>query len=355
MIVLFLSGMLAMIIMRTVHADFKRYRELETQEEAQEETGWKLVHGDVFRPPQHGMLLSALVGTGVQVLAMVLITMAFAVLGFLSPTNRGGLLTAMIVLYVLMGVFNGYFSSRFYKLFNGEDWKRNMLTAGLLFPGVTFGIFFVVNFFLIGKHSSGGVHFGTLLGLATLWFGVSLPLVFFGSYFGFKKQKIEVPVRTNQIPRQIPDQIWYMNPVISILMGGILPFGAIFIELFFIMSSIWLHQFYYLFGFLFMVLAILIVTCAEITVVMCYFQLCTEDYHWWWRSFLTSGSSALYVFGTCIFYFLTRLHIKSFVSGILYFSYSTIFSLFFFAFTGATGFLACFWFVRMIYANVKVD
>ena len=225
----------------------------------------------------------------------------------------------------------------------------------MLFPGITFAIFFFLNFFLIGKHSSGGVHFGTLLGLATIWFGISLPLVFLGSYFGFKKQKMEVPVRTNQIPRQVPDQIWYMKPAVSIFMGGILPFGAIFIELFFIMSSIWLHQFYYLFGFLFMVLMILIITCAEISIVMCYFQLCTEDYHWWWRSFLTSGSSALYVFFSCIFYFFSRLHIKTFVSSILYFGYSFIFSLFFFAFTGAIGFISCFVFISIIYANVKVD
>ena len=36
--------------------------------------------------------------------------------------------------------------------------------------------------------------------------------------------------------------------------------------------------------------------CAEITIVMCYFQLCAEDYNWWWRSFLTAGSSGLYLF-----------------------------------------------------------
>jgi len=23
---------------------------------------------------------------------------------------------------------------------------------------------------------------------------------------------------------------------------------------------------------------------------------CSEDYHWWWRSFFTSGSSAVYMF-----------------------------------------------------------
>jgi hypothetical protein len=31
------------------------------------------------------------------------------------------------------------------------------------------------------------------------------------------------------------------------------------------------------------------ITCAEITIVMVYFQLCYEDYHWWWRSFFVSG------------------------------------------------------------------
>jgi transmembrane 9 superfamily protein 2/4 len=49
-------------------------------------------------------------------------------------------------------------------------------------------------------------------------------------------------VRTNKIPRQVPEQPWYMNPVFSVLVGGILPFGAVFIELFFILTSMWLHQ-----------------------------------------------------------------------------------------------------------------
>ena len=35
------------------------------------------------------------------------------------------------------------------------------------------------------------------------------------------------PVRTNKIPRQIPEQPWYMNPLFSILIGGILPFGEL--------------------------------------------------------------------------------------------------------------------------------
>lgn len=111
------SGMVAMIMMRTLHRDISKYNQLETAEEAQEETGWKLVHGDVFRPPPSGSWLAVLVGTGVQLFGMTLVTMLFATLGFLSPANRGGLMTAVLLLFVFMGSFAGYFSARLYKTF----------------------------------------------------------------------------------------------------------------------------------------------------------------------------------------------------------------------------------------------
>ncbi|KAJ4758129.1 Transmembrane 9 superfamily member [Rhynchospora pubera] len=355
MIVLFLSGMVAMIMLRTLYRDISKYNQLETQEEAQEETGWKLVHGDVFRPPICSDLLCVYVGSGVQLFGMLLVTMIFALLGFLSPSNRGGLMTAMVLLWVFMGIFAGYASSRLYKMFKGAEWKKVTLRTAVMFPGVVSGIFFVLNALIWGEKSSGAVPFTTMFALVLLWFGISVPLVFAGSYIGFKKPAIEDPVKTNKIPRQIPEHAWYMNPVFSILIGGILPFGAVFIELFFILTSIWLHQFYYIFGFLFLVFIILIITCAEITIVLCYFQLCSEDYLWWWRSYLTAGSSALYLFLYATFYFFTKLEITKLVSGILYFGYMLIASYAFFVLTGTIGFFACFLFTRLIYSSVKID
>ncbi|CAF4412109.1 unnamed protein product, partial [Adineta steineri] len=83
-------------------------------------------------------------------------------------------------------------------------------------------------------------------------------LVCIGFFFGYRKQPYEQPVRTNQIPKQVPEQQWFMHPVINIAIAGILPFGAMFIELFFIFSAIWENQYYYLFGFLFLVFIIII-------------------------------------------------------------------------------------------------
>lgn len=354
-IVLFLSGMVAMILLRTLHKDIARYNQIDSGEDAQEEFGWKLVHGDIFRPPRKGMLLSVFVGSGVQVFIMTLITLIFACLGFLSPANRGALMTCALVLYVCLGTPAGYVSSRIYKSFGGERWKLNVLLTSMLCPGIVFGVFFVLNLVLWSKGSSGAISFGILVVLLALWFGISVPLTFVGAFFGFRKRPIEHPVRTNQIPRQVPDQSVYTRPAPGIVMGGVLPFGCIFIQLFFILNSLWSNQMYYMFGFLFLVFIILVITCSETTVLLCYFHLCAEDYHWWWRSFLTSGFTAFYLFMYCVHYFVTKLEIQDATSTFLYFGYTFIMVFLFFLLSGTIGFFACFWFVRKIYSVVKVD
>ncbi|XP_062359204.1 transmembrane 9 superfamily member 2-like isoform X2 [Cinclus cinclus] len=325
------------------------------EEDAQEEFGWKLVHGDVFRPPRKGMLLSVFLGQGTQIFIMTFITLFLACLGFLSPANRGALMTCAVVLWVLLGTPAGYVSARMYKTFRGEKWKTNVLLTALLCPGIVFADFFIMNLILWVKGSSAAIPFGTLVAILAMWFGISVPLTFVGAYFGFKEKPIEHPVRTNQIPRQIPEQSFFTKPLPGIIMGGILPFGCIFIQLFFILNSIWSHQMYYMFGFLFLVFIILLITCSEATVLLCYFHLCAEDYHWWWRSFLTSSFTAVYLFIYAVHYFFSKLQITGTASTILYFGYTMIMVLIFFLFTGTIGFFACFWFVSKIYSVVKVD
>lgn len=306
MIVLFLSGMVAMILLRTLHRDIAKYNDMDADDSA-EETGWKLVHGDVFRKPPHSKALAVSVGSGVQLLVCSCVTLVFSAIGFLSPVHRGSILQGMLLLFTFAGILAGYTSARFYKMWKGEDWKKTTLLTAFLYPGTVFCIFFVLDLFIWGTKSSGAVPFTTMFALLVLWFGISVPLVFLGAFFGYKKAPISLPVRTNQIPRQVPAQPWYITGTFSCLVGGVLPFAGVFTELFFIMSSIWQHQFYYLFGFLMLVLVILVVTCAEISITLAYFQLTNEDYNWWWRSFFTSASSALYVFGYSCLYYFTRM------------------------------------------------
>lgn len=286
---------------------------------------------------------------------MCLFTLSFSLLGLLSPSNRGSLITAFILLFVFMGSFAGYTSAVTYKMFRGIDWKRCTAVTAFFYPGIIFGIFLLLNLVLWQQGSSGALPFTSLFTLLFLWFCVSVPLVVLGSFFGFKKEARTFPVRTNQIPRAIPTQAWYRNAVISTVLGGILPFAAVSVELYYIMSALWLHQIYYIFGFLFLVMIVLVVTCAEIAILLCYFQLCNEDYHWWWRSFLSAGSSGGYLFLYSVWYYITKLRINGFVPTVLYFSYMAMISITFFILTGAIGFCACLSFVRRIYGAIKVD
>ncbi|KAI8065878.1 hypothetical protein BC940DRAFT_275460 [Gongronella butleri] len=354
-IVLFLTGMVAMILLRALHKDISRYNALEAQEDVQEDYGWKLVHGDVFRPPMHNMFLSVLVGSGTQLIAMMGLTLVFAILGFLSPSNRGSLGTVMIIFFMIFSCISGYTSARIYKMNGGEAWKSNILISAVFVPGTIMGALLGLNFFLIGSNSSGAVPFGTMVAVFGLWGVIALPLNVVGSYVGLRKPKIEHPVRTNQIPRQIPDQPVYLRSLPSIMMGGILPFCAIFIELYFIMNSIWFHRIYYGIGFLFLVFGVLLLTCAQVTILMCYFHLCNEDYHWSWRAFATSGACGFYVFLYSLLYYVTKLDINSLTSTILYFGYSSIISLLVALVAGATGYLSCLLFLRKIFGSIKVD
>ncbi|KAI9316908.1 hypothetical protein BX666DRAFT_2136548 [Dichotomocladium elegans] len=354
-IVIFLSGMIATILLRGLHKDISRYNSSEPQEDAQEDYGWKLVHGDVFRPPARTMLLSVAVGSGVQLVAMVASTLIFAILGFLSPSNRGALATVMVIFFMISGGISGYVSAIVYKMNAGENWKLNILLASTLLPSVILSSFAALNFILVGSHSSGAVPFGTMVTIFGIYILVSLPLSVTGSYFGFRKPRIEHPVRTNQISRQIPDQPVYLRPLPSILMGGILPFGAIFIELYFVMNSIWFHRIYYGIGFLFVVFAVLMLTCCEVTILLCYFHLCNEDYSWSWRAYLTSAITGLYIYMYSILYYFTKLDINTFTSTLLYFGYSAVISLLASLLTGAVGYLACLIFLQRIFASIKVD
>ncbi|MCO5588562.1 hypothetical protein L7F22_042519 [Adiantum nelumboides] len=177
--------MVAMILMRSVSRDISRYNAIDLDEDVQEEYGWKLVHADVNRSPPRPMLLASMVGTGCQLIAMSLVTLVFALLGFLSPSNRGSLGTVMIVTWCLFGSIAGFFSSRVYISLGGESWQRLTFTTAVLFPAVIFSSILSINFFLVTSNASGAVPFGTLLALVACGSASTCPLSSSGASSAF--------------------------------------------------------------------------------------------------------------------------------------------------------------------------
>lgn len=358
-IVLVLSAMVAAILTRNLRRDISKYNRLpvtdEERAEALEEFGWKLVHGDVFRPPVNApMLLAVFSGTGAQLLSMLFPTIFFAALGFMNPSRRGRLIVAQLLLFVLAGGVAGYVSARLYKTFKGKSWYMNTILTALLFPGIVFGVFFVIDIVAASQGSSDAVPFWTIALLLFLWLGFATPLVFVGAYVGYTRDAIDFPVGTSGIPRQIPDQPFFMWFPCTVVICGIVPYGSCVLELHQILAAVWQDQYYYVFAFLLVVFCILLITSAEITVLFCYFQLCSEDHHWWWRSFANGGGSALWVILYGVSYFRS-LETNSFAAYVLYFGYMAVGCIGLFLTTGFVGLYTSLWFNKTIFASIKID
>jgi transmembrane 9 superfamily protein 2/4 len=361
LVVVLLSGMVGGILIRNLRKDIAGYNAVpltdEEKEEEIEEKGWKLVHADVFRPPSMMPMMFCVVnGTGLQLSVTSLVAIGLSAMGFLNPARRGSLLTSGLVFYMLSGIFAGYLSSRLYKCFRGRQWQLCTLLTAIFFPGVCFVFFGSFNIILAFFRSSGAVPFLDVVILAAMWGCVSIPLVFLGAFFGYKRPAYEFPCKTATISRAIPPSgAWFMRPSVGMLLAGLVPFSAAFVELFFIMTSLWMDQYYYVFGFTLVVFIIVLVTACEITLLLVYYQLCAENHRWWWFSFMCAGSTGLYLFLYSMYWF-SQLHAsKMAITYMLYFGYMFLVSLGLMFITGCAGFLSSFWFMRKIFSTIKVD
>ncbi|AHY78485.1 ADI_G0041350.mRNA.1.CDS.1 [Saccharomyces cerevisiae] len=355
LVVVLLSSVVIHSLLRALKSDFARYNELNLDDDFQEDSGWKLNHGDVFRSPSQSLTLSILVGSGVQLFLMVTCSIFFAALGFLSPSSRGSLATVMFILYALFGFVGSYTSMGIYKFFNGPYWKANLILTPLLVPGAILLIIIALNFFLMFVHSSGVIPASTLFFMVFLWFLFSIPLSFAGSLIARKRcHWDEHPTKTNQIARQIPFQPWYLKTIPATLIAGIFPFGSIAVELYFIYTSLWFNKIFYMFGFLFFSFLLLTLTSSLVTILITYHSLCLENWKWQWRGFIIGGAGcALYVFIHSILF--TKFKLGGFTTIVLYVGYSSVISLLCCLVTGSIGFISSMLFVRKIYSSIKVD
>lgn len=248
-----------------------------------------------------------------------------AIIGVFYPYNRGALFTALVVIYTLTSSIAGYVAANFYRQIEGTNWVcdalsrsfahpafnfllilynresrinviftgfpfililqiRNLLLTGCLFCGPLFATFCFLNTVAILYNSTAALPFGTITVILLVWVLVTLPLLILGGIAG-KNSRVEfqVPCRTTKYPREIPQLPWCRGTVPQMAIAGFLPFSAIYMELYYVFTSIWGHRVYAVYSILFLTFVILVIVTAFVTVTLTYFQLAAEDHKWWWR------------------------------------------------------------------------
>jgi len=348
-----------------------------------EDSGWKQVHGDVFRAPKFLPLLAAILGTGWQLVTLVMGVVLFAVAGPIHGEvheERGEVLHAILVFYSLSSIVAGYASGSYFKLYfattaagrankpgapgssgGATQWQLTMALTVVLLPTVLGSLLSLLNGIALIYGTIYYIPFLVMLKLFFLWIFVSVPLCILGTLLGRHaklggKKADPFPCRVNAIPRPVPDDIpWYGVPANLIPFAGLLSFGSIFIELYYILTSLWNYKFYHVYGFLLGVYAILILVVCLTTVIVVYFCLNSENYLWQWTAFYSGASTSLYVFLYAIYYFVFKTSMNGLVQTAFYFGYMLLISLGLGTLCGTLGHWSASKFVRTIFQNVKVD
>lgn len=183
-----------------------------------------------------------------------------------------------------------------------------MVVSAFMLPMMVCSTAFFINFIAIYYHASRAIPFTTMvsqvnfsikkslknqnykyfnkctsfqIAVASICIFVILPLTLVGTVLGRNLAGTpDYPCRINAVPRPIPEKKWFMEPLVIIPLGGVLPFGSIFIEMYFIFTSFWAYKIYYVYGFMLLVFFILAIVTVCVTIVCTYFLLNAEDYRW---------------------------------------------------------------------------
>jgi transmembrane 9 superfamily protein 1 len=355
--VILLTGFLATIMMRVLKNDFVKYERDVEADEDDDESGWKMIHGDVFRFPQRVSLLCSVVGVGTQVCALMVSFFLLGVAGVFHPHNGGSVHVAIVALYALTAAIAGYASATLFRKMQGKNWVRNVVQTSILLALPFFGIFFFENSVAWYYDVTTALPFPTIVLMVTIWSLVTFPLTVFGAITGRQSTppEFDAPCRTTKIPREIPVLPWYRQTTVQMGLAGLLPFSAIYIEIYYIFASVWGHKTYTVYSILFIVFVLLIMVTSFINIALTYFQLAAEDHHWWWRSVFNGGSTGVFIYAYSFFYWVYRSEMDGFVQASFFFGYMAIVCYAFFLMLGAVGFLSSLVFVRYIYRSVKCD
>jgi transmembrane 9 superfamily protein 3 len=404
MMVLFLMGLVALILLRTLKKDYARYGIVGEGDEEQdllleeggedkkgvdkhsEDAGWKQVHGDVFRAPSLLPLFAAILGTGWQLVVLTVSVILFAVLGPLHGEvheERGEVLHSVIISYSLSSIVAVYTSGRYFKMYYPTTaaarrqaaqsnktalWQLVMALTTILLPTVTVVILSVLNAVSIMYGTINTIPFLVIVKLFLIWVFVSVPLTVLGTMLGrhsgsgSKKSGggggplDHFPCRVNAIPRPIPEDVpWYGKPSGLIPLAGLLSFGSIFIELYYVLTSLWNYKYYHVYGFLLGVYSILTIVVGMTSIIVVYFCLNAENYMWQWTAFGSGASTAAYVFLYGIYYYVFKTQMNGFLQCTFYFGYMSLIAIHLGLLCGTIGHGAASRFVRAIFQNVKVE
>uniref|UniRef100_A0A803LD23 Transmembrane 9 superfamily member n=1 Tax=Chenopodium quinoa TaxID=63459 RepID=A0A803LD23_CHEQI len=323
-IILLSMGILAVLYWWNIKNDLRKYS---NGDEDDREIGWACIEGDVFRCPTLLSLFCAVLGCGTQLFLVFCCLFLLTSLGLLVPYTHGTLWTAVVVIYTVTSAVAGYTAASFHCQYSETGWERSVLLTGILFMGPLALVLSILNTVAVSYGSTAALPFGTIVVMFLIHTFVTAPLLALGGIVGCRYRCTKVVPSTK---------------------------NAVLVELHLLYASMWSYKLFTLPSIMLISFSILVLLTAILSVGLTYIQLSVEDPEWWWRSVLRGGSTAMFMFVYCI-YFYARSHMDGFMQLCFFLGYNACICYACFLMLGAIGFRASSIFIQHMYHGVKSE
>jgi transmembrane 9 superfamily protein 2/4 len=310
---------------------------------------WKLIQGDVGRPPEDALALSLRIGWGVQFLVAVCVMLVVGRSDSVWTTGR--FIDKFIAGFVCGAPVGGFFTGSLFKMIGDGNWRTILMRIPAL-SILVWGTFWMLYGVVVRPETS-------TIQLPTHFFRsfvLNFLLDLVGAIAGIRARTLTLWQKVNKIPRQIPPQSYVASTVVPTLLSAVFVFATAAVHIHLVMvtalagvpntlniTAIFLGAVTFLFQ---SIVAGIVVT---------WWRLANEDFRWWWAAYRAPGAAALAFAVYCVYFLRAWCRPPDLASAALVFC---IMAAGFIAVRfagGAAGFLGAFGFVRVIYNTLKVE
>lgn len=352
-----LSKDIEMIKARITRNRLQRYQQVAQENnnlpaDNSERVMWQSISTDVFRAPQYPLILSMLTGYGVQIFFTCIMSLVCMSIVQFSPAFKRVYYIWFFMFFAISGTISGNIAARFYKLFKGTNWMIASAVTSATLPMFMLGCYFTIEALDWYERSSMVIPISYMFVVVIVAGGVNTYLVSVGSYLGFSKPVITLPVKTSRHIKPLPTLPPYLWMVVTAPCISILPVSVLLSEMIFLVKSIWRESYYMMFFFMLVAITLMTLACCLVSVLQT-FVLLKRGYHsWHWRAYLTGFYVAYYVMDMLqlYYFFVISPHSRLMDTGSMIFIIITVFvGVMMGLIGGSASYLASFFFLKHIY------
>lgn len=355
-ILILLFGIVYIIVTRFAAHRPKGDTVLDNSEiDLQLELGWRLLHGEVFRPATFTKTIVCLASSGIQITFCCLV---MSILNQIYPfyRKRTGFVNSFILSLAVSTPLAGFFSSIFAKM-NGISNPIQTAVLGSLITPTLFTSYLVANSLIsIVFRTNRILSIGNIVVIILIFILIIIPLVVLGNMFS-RKSKLFSHKQSDisAVARTIPNYSLFIVKLLKFLLAGFVVAAPTFSEFYYLLATFSHLKITITWIYSIISIVFLIFSAGFVSIIVVYNFLQNEDYRWQWISFTAPATSSVFVLLYCLKYFMNNLELYGLCQTMIIIVFLVLVSITMALFTGGSGYLFSCIFIHHLYRNLKID